>query len=449
MKKLLTPVLLLLTITGRSQHHKADFVQAPTFGVHFVLSDFATASHIRKTSLRHTLREKKFARLGDMNPGLAINFQQGLNSNFDWSLMLAGSFLDYPRQDSGYFDQNKLLLEGDVSVRAKLWSIRHRVSPYVQAGIGVSKYDGYWGAFIPFGAGVQVNVLQDIYLLGNAQYRVPVTASTVTYHFFYSIGITGTILKKSERIAKSLPAPPTRPSDRDNDGIIDSLDACPDIPGLAMFQGCPDRDNDGIPDPQDSCVQIPGLARYHGCPVPDTDGDGLNDETDSCKYVPGIARYRGCPAPDRDRDGVPDDMDKCPDLAANTSSGCPEVQQAVQHQIAMAARNILFVTGSYRLLPASYGALDEVAQLLQQDTALQLSIEGHTDNMGTAKSNQLLSEQRANAVLQYLVKKGIAVSRLQAVGFGERRPVAENNTPKGRGNNRRVEMRVWYRSGGE
>ncbi len=75
--------------------------------------------------------------------------------------------------------------------------------------------------------------------------------------------------------------------DRDKDGIPDSADACPDVPGLQQFHGCPDSDGDGIPDYEDRCPTVPGVIKYFGCPVPDTDGDGINDDNDSCIAIPG------------------------------------------------------------------------------------------------------------------------------------------------------------------
>jgi len=80
---------------------------------------------------------------------------------------------------------------------------------------------------------------------------------------------------------------------------------------LASLKGCPDRDGDGIADIDDKCPDVKGLARYQGCPIPDTDKDGINDEEDKCPTVPGVARYQGCPIPDTDGDGVNDEEDKC------------------------------------------------------------------------------------------------------------------------------------------
>jgi len=77
-----------------------------------------------------------------------------------------------------------------------MFSNQYWVSPYLQLGVGISKFQGYWGAFIPAGVGLQVNLFDEAFLLINSQYRVPVTENTANYHFFHSIGLAGIIGKK-------------------------------------------------------------------------------------------------------------------------------------------------------------------------------------------------------------------------------------------------------------
>ncbi len=116
-------------------------------------------------------------------------------------------------------------------------------------------------------------------------------------------------------------------ADRDGDGIVDSLDKCPDEKGVIEYDGCPipDSDNDGITDDQDDCPTIPGLAKYHGCKPPDKDGDKINDEEDLCPEQPGVARYGGCLTRDTDGDGINDDDDKCPEVKGVAKyAGCPD-----------------------------------------------------------------------------------------------------------------------------
>ncbi|HEX6431512.1 MAG TPA: DUF5723 family protein, partial [Niastella sp.] len=233
--------------------------------------------------------------------------------------------------------------------------------------------------------------------------------------------------------------------DKDNDGVVDEKDECPDVAGEVTLAGCPDTDKDGIADKNDKCVDVAGTAKYNGCPIPDTDGDGINDEEDKCPQVAGIAKYNGCPIPDTDSDGINDEEDKCPTTPGKpANNGCPEIKQDVVKKIAIAAKSIYYMSGKDVIQKVSYPKLDVVVKILKADTALQISIEGHTDNKGNAVFNLKLSAKRAQAVKNYLVKKGISATRITAQGFGDSKPVAPNTTPAGRTKNRRVELHLNY-----
>lgn len=234
--------------------------------------------------------------------------------------------------------------------------------------------------------------------------------------------------------------------DSDGDGIADRDDKCPNQNGLASNNGCPllDTDNDGITDDKDKCVTIPGIAKYEGCPIPDTDNDGINDEEDKCVTIPGLARYNGCPIPDTDKDGVNDEEDRCinePGLKEN--NGCPEIKKEIVQKVEYAARRIQFTFAKADLLPASEKVLDEIADLLVKEPNLKLDIEGHTSNDGNMNANMKLSNERAETVKNYLIKKGIDPSRLTAQGFGPTKPLIENpKTEAERAQNRRVELKL-------
>ena len=101
---------------------------------------------------------------------------------------------------------------------------------------------------------------------------------------------------------------------------------------------------------------------------------------------------------------------------------------------------ITFQTGSATLQPQFMSVLDQLAQSLQQYPNTIVRIEGHTDSTGSAAFNQTLSENRAQAVASYLIQRGVPANRIQTVGFGATRPIADNRTPEGRAKNRRVEI---------
>jgi outer membrane protein OmpA-like peptidoglycan-associated protein len=106
----------------------------------------------------------------------------------------------------------------------------------------------------------------------------------------------------------------------------------------------------------------------------------------------------------------------------------------------VALYGIHFETGKATILPDSESVLGEVAKMLQQNPEIKVSVEGHTDNVGSAASNQALSEKRAQAVVAWLSSHGIAASRLAAKGWGASKPVEDNNTEDNRAKNRRVEL---------
>jgi outer membrane protein OmpA-like peptidoglycan-associated protein len=227
------------------------------------------------------------------------------------------------------------------------------------------------------------------------------------------------------------------------------VDKCPDVKGFSKYQGCPvpDTDKDGINDEDDKCPDVPGVARYQGCPVPDKDKDGINDEDDKCPDVPGVARYQGCPIPDSDGDGINDEEDKCPNLAGvPENQGCPAIPDAIIKRVEFAAKNILFVTGSAKLQASSYKGLTDVAKILKENPDMTISVDGHTDNVGSDELNQKLSDNRSNSVMNYLVSKGVDASRITAAGHGETMPIADNKTATGRQQNRRVELKLSYYS---
>ncbi len=257
-------------------------------------------------------------------------------------------------------------------------------------------------------------------------------------------------------------------TDTDGDGIYDKDDACPEVAGLEAFNGCPDSDGDGIEDAKDDCPNAAGLKELNGCPdadgdgvadkddacpneagleslagCPDADGDGVADKDDECPNEAGPAENKGCPWPDSDGDGVLDKDDECPEIAGTVANnGCPEVTEEVQKELNDYARTILFDTGKATLKPESTSVFVDIIRILNEYPNAKFTVEGHTDSVGSAKLNQQLSEKRANSVRDFLINEGIAADRLTAIGYGEDKPIATNNTRAGRAQNRRVEINL-------
>lgn len=234
--------------------------------------------------------------------------------------------------------------------------------------------------------------------------------------------------------------------DADGDGILDKDDACPKAAGWKGSKGCPDVDRDSVPDSQDDCPTIPGPVKYKGCP--DSDGDGIINKLDSCIMEAGPANTNGCP--DTDGDGVADKYDNCPTEAGTIeNAGCPTLDpnlvvlnEEEKKVLNEAFSSLEFLTGTAKISENSLGSLTELADLLIVKPDYKLEINGHTDNVGNAKNNQKLSQNRANAVKAFLVSKGVEAGRLKATGFGSSKPIADNKTEEGRQRNRRVEFKI-------
>ncbi len=444
MKKFIVLALAAITILNvYAQKGANEYKKRPSLGIQFFLNDFKTAAEIKASSLSTVLKANQWYKVARMLPGLAFTYTEGITNNIDYNVRAAFSFIRYPFRNRPTPSNNKLLTELDASLHFKLVKDNHFIAPFISAGLAASSYDGYFGAVMPVGLGLQFNFDDQAYAFLHAQHRIAVMDNTSS-HLFYAIGFATPITEKKKPEPVVVPVPVVEPpKDTDGDGIIDSLDACPTVKGISKFNGCPDTDNDGIQDSEDKCPTVPGLAKYSGCPIPDTDNDGINDEQDKCPAVPGVARYDGCPIPDTDKDGVNDEEDKCPSVPGPASNfGCPEISKEIINKVNVAAKNIYFNTGSAVLKAQSNKSLNTVVKILKDNPELRVSIEGHTDNTGKADKNQVLSENRAKAVLTYLTKKGIDATRLSSAGYGQDKPVADNRTAKGRTLNRRVELKL-------
>jgi outer membrane protein OmpA-like peptidoglycan-associated protein len=264
--------------------------------------------------------------------------------------------------------------------------------------------------------------------------------------------------------------------DKDNDGVFDFNDQCPDQQGPPDLDGCPDTDKDGVKDSQDECPNVAGPAANKGCPdtdgdgvldkndecptekgttakgCPDNDNDGIANKDDKCPDNAGLAKLNGCP--DRDLDGVADNDDKCPDTYGDIMlDGCPlvkveektksaDLNAEEQDILKQAFEDLEFATGKSLINETSGPNLDKLAEVLKKHPEFKLQVSGHTDNVGNAAKNLKLSADRAASVKTYLVTKGVSAKQITTAGYGDKRPVAANDTDAGRQKNRRVELKI-------
>ncbi|MHB9055438.1 MAG: OmpA family protein [Paludibacteraceae bacterium] len=322
-----------------------------------------------------------------------------------------------------------------------------RFAPFLTAGIGLAGYtennnDGKIQPFpmdliTPVGAGLKFQ-FNDHFAL---QYKYLYSFTNHDEHDLTRI--VGTNDGFGEHLLGLVISLGGTAKDSDGDGVKDSKDLCPNTPAGVKVDanGCPlDTDGDGIADYQDECPTVAGLQALKGCP--DADGDGVTDSKDLCPNTPAGVNVdaNGCPL-DSDGDGIADYLDKCPTVAGTVeNNGCPEEAKALVDSL----EGIQFEFDSDAIKTESYPILNAAVETLKAHPEYNLDIAGHTDSIGTENYNQDLSVRRANSVVKYLTEKGIEASRLKPEGFGETKPISDNETVEGRAKNRRVEFKVLF-----
>ena len=386
-----------------------------------------------------------------------ISAEKYLNDGF--TLQLAGSLNTIETGFDGK-DVDYLYFAIDANVKYDLDPLVNMIfngttqyfDPYVYLGGGYTSIDSEGTGMLNAGVGFNLWVNENLGLNFQTGAKHAFT-DDVRDHFQHSIGL---VFKFGGK-------------DTDGDGVYDKDDACPEIAGLEEFNGCPDTDADGIKDADDACPEVAGLAALNGCPdtdgdgiadkddacptekgtkanngCPDSDGDGIVDGKDKCPAVAGPAANNGCPWPDTDGDGVLDKDDKCPTEAGVASNnGCPVIiTKDAEEKLNVFAKAIFFNSARTTFKPGVTGKLKMITDIMKEYPKANFMVKGHTDSSGSASSNMRLSEKRAKAVLDYLVKAGISSSRLTSKGFGETEPIAKNNTRAGRAQNRRVEIEL-------
>ena len=251
-------------------------------------------------------------------------------------------------------------------------------------------------------------------------------------------------------------------TDNDGDGFPDEADKCPDEAedkdGYMDGDGCidPDNDGDGLLDGEDACVDEPedmdGFQDGDGCPDLDNDGDGIPDSEDRCpdsaETVDGWQDEDGCPDPDNDGDTFLDEDDLCPNRAEDVNGtrdedGCPDDVIVARKDRQLHLLQDIGFSRKSRLTRGGKKVVKALAEFLEANPdILQVEISGHTSSRGSEKSNKRKSLKEARAVVKQLKRYGIAEDRLEAVGFGEARPVRSNRTKAGREANHRIEAKV-------
>jgi OmpA-OmpF porin, OOP family len=198
MKKVLTSLVLFILVCGTASAQENARLRPASLGISYILNDYKTAALIRSTSFGAVRANDQWTPMKDQSPGLALHYFKGIKSHLDFAATLAASYVRYAAGSEQNPSSDGLLVEADASGNFKLFSEDYFITPYINAGVGASVYKQYWGAFIPLGLGLKVNLFHESDIFLTFQYRIPVTKETAGYHFMTGIGITGLLGKPGE-----------------------------------------------------------------------------------------------------------------------------------------------------------------------------------------------------------------------------------------------------------
>jgi OOP family OmpA-OmpF porin len=191
MRKIVSALFILSCFAFQSNAQTVKPLAKPSIGFSFIANDYATPELLRTTSYASVKRNNQWAKLKEMGHGFAIHYIQSALPNIDLAATFGGSFVEFtlPGKTSS---SNNFLAELDVSGNFKMFQ-EAVVNPYLIAGIGASKYTNVYGAFMPVGGGINIDLFGEAKLFTQFQYRLPVTTDASKHHFQVSFGITGSL----------------------------------------------------------------------------------------------------------------------------------------------------------------------------------------------------------------------------------------------------------------
>ncbi len=346
---------------------------------------------------------------GNLDLANQFNYGGSFGFNLDKGKLFDQVELGFLRSDKVYYDNSALSTHFNkyfVNL-VKDYKLNNKTSLYTLVGVGYEdmtneQFDNESSGFFNYGIGLKYKIMKNLFLKGDVRHAIKFSHSDNSVSFLAGIGIPFGEVAQPEP-PKAAPAP----KDSDGDGVIDSLDKCPNTPrGWSV-----DRD---------------------GCPL-DSDGDGVYDALDQCPNTPMGEKVdkKGCPL-DSDHDGVIDSLDKCP----NTPMGVKVNKDGCPLEITL---RLNFDTNKAVIKPEYAEKLKEYANyLMKMQNQYNIVVKGYTDSTGSADYNKKLSKMRAYAVRTRLIQLGVDPSKITAEGYGEEDPIASNATKEGRYQNRRV-----------
>jgi outer membrane protein OmpA-like peptidoglycan-associated protein len=326
-----------------------------------------------------------------------------------------------------------LALKGPTNVTARnnIFMENHYYGVFADPAAGQTKveYNNIYKNYYPFNQFIKVNrtnvSLDPKFInpsLGNSNFFCQSTSPMIKRgKGKLDIGLTATDVVKEEEAVEE-----TRNPDTDGDGLCDPW---------VSEEGVSDKYASvctGLDNCPEEAEDFDGYQDDDGCPDADNDRDGLCDPWVEAKGM--LSQYAH----------ICKGVDLCPEQAESLNNykdddGCPdEVPQPPKKVFVLEGVN--FESGKATITQDSYISLMKVVDIMETFPEATFEIIGHTDNIGNKDKNMTLSADRANAVKNFLVEKGIAESRMTTQGLGDTKPVASNKTPEGRAQNRRIEF---------
>jgi outer membrane protein OmpA-like peptidoglycan-associated protein len=289
-------------------------------------------------------------------------------------------------------------------------------APYLSTGLGLNSLRNKTAIYFPAAIGIRMRLSSNLNLNLESMYKQSIGRRY--QHITHSVGIVFSVPTQQ----KDTPLPEEE---------LESEEASPMIATKTVItrpeRGI-DTDKDGIPDVEDTCPDVMGLIQFGGCPptVPDPK-DGPIASNDAFGVDPASLEASQNETTQLERAG----------------EETIKIDKEDAEFLDFAVQNIYFEPNSNELKPESYPTLDRIAEILEKYPDANLAITGHTDAVGDEKNNLVLSIKRAFQVKYYLVnEKGIRLSRISSDGYGEQKPISDNDSIEGRSLNRRVEFEL-------
>jgi OOP family OmpA-OmpF porin len=420
--------------------------------------------------------------LDKSNTNLGLSFYKNVDEKFAYSVdwMLGYGYVS--RKTPSLRDKERSWMS---TARADFYyyltSRQLQLQPYAVGGLHASLRRGTLLATFPVGMGVRYMFFNNRTMVTlQVGYGLGLT-NRIRNSVVYSSGLYVNLDKKQKPKSVDLNSSQSLSEsssimynvvDTDGDGITDSIDKCPTVPGLAINNGClvSDRDGDGVVDQYDKCADVAGDVKNEGCPVipivdlVDRDKDGIADSIDVCPDMAGTLENKGCPVKvvasyDTVKvnyvEKLADDTIKSNDNKSKTpiiSSSVdfkpmtPIISSSVDFKPMVtedlkAPDYIIYFDFNKRLLKSkSIKILNDVVKYMQQHPNVKVSLKGHADLEGNIKYNKDLSMRRVQNARYHMTRMGIVSDRIVTDYYGKTKPVVETMEKSIGWKNRRVEI---------